>query len=48
MMVGLLIKFNHFLSDQLLSIKNILRIYEIIDFMVYARILVSLLDFDFI
>ena len=48
MMVGLLIKFNHFLSDQLLSIKNILRIYEIIDFMVYVRILVSLLDFDFI
>ena len=47
-MIGLLIKFNHFQSDQLLGFKNILRMYEITDYMVHVRIFVSLLDFDFV
>ena len=47
-MVGLLIKSNHFLSNQLLGIKNILKMYEMTDSMVYVRILVSLLDFDLV
>ena len=48
MIVDLFIKSKNFLSDQLFGIKNILRMYEIANSMVYVRILVSLIDFDFV
>ena len=43
-----LIKSNYFLSNQLLGIKNIFKMYEMTDSMAYVRILVSFLDFDLI